>query len=167
MLINVNNPLANNDDVLTVEEQSQIMEGIVLDNLTDSELLDFITDPQEVKENINNQVLTEKSIVRFDRAAKLSRAQKIAIFTIARKKKNPLFKKLLTLWRAERYIEARLAKLYGNQAMQQARRAVADASKRPSTGMKKVIDRAKIKAKRQLNAIGDVKAKAMVNKINF
>ena len=167
MIIGVNTPKGVDPEVLTLEDQSSILEGYMLDSLTDEELLEFISNPQEVNENIRQEILTEKTIVRFDRAAKISRAQKIAIFTIAKQRKDQLFKKLLTLWRMERYIEARLFKKYGTQAMRSARQSVATAARNPSPTMKKVVNRVAMKAKRQINAMKDVKAKTMINKINF
>lgn len=167
MIITVNTPAATDPDVLTIEDQSSILEGYMLDNLTDEEILEFISNPQEVNENIRQEILTEKTIIRFDRAAKISRAQKIAIFTIARQHKDQLFKRLLTLWRMERYIEARLFKKYGNQAMRSARQSVANATRNPSPTMKKVVNRVAMKAKRQINAMKDNKAKTMINRLNF
>ena len=166
MIINVPTPDSVVTDHLSVEEQSSILEGYVMDFLTADELLEFMNDSQEVNDNVRQQILTEKTIIRFDRAAQLSRAQKIAIFSIAKQHKDPLFKKLLTLWRMERYIEARLTKKYGNQAMRKARQSLSAASRKPTKSMKKVVDRAAIKAKRQLNAMKDNDARTMINKIN-
>jgi hypothetical protein len=78
MIIGVNTPTNTEPDVLSIEDQSSILEGYMLDTLTDDEILEFISNPQEVNENVRQEILTEKTIIRFDRAAKISRAQKIA-----------------------------------------------------------------------------------------
>jgi hypothetical protein len=152
---------------LSLESQSLILEGLMLDNLNSEELLEFLCDPSETRDLINGQILTEKSIVRLDRKAKLSKAQKIAIYTIARQKKDPLFRRLLTLWRMERFIDARLFKKYGNPAMRAAKKAMssATANPKPSKTMKKVIDRAVVRQKRRMNAIKDTKANQMLNRV--
>lgn len=163
---NVNLPeIATAEDEITLEVQSQIIEGYMHDSLSSDEIMEFIGDHDEVFENVRNEIVTEKTIVRFDKAAKLSKAKEIAILTVAKEKKDPLFRRLLTLWRAERYIKARLAKKYGIEGMRRARKAMSTASKKPSKIMKKVIDRVAMRAKRDFNALKDVHAKQVVNKL--
>lgn len=167
MILNkVNLPeLASSEEEISLEVQSQIIEGYMQDTLSHDEIMEFISDHDEVFESVRNEIVTEKTIVRFDKAARLSKAKEIAIFTIAKEKKNPLFRKLLSLWRAERFIKARLSKLYGNEATRRARKAISTASKKPTKTMKKVLDRVAIRAKRDINALKDSHARQVVTKI--
>jgi len=136
-------PVADNDDVeLGLESEALIMEAALLENLNPEELDEFISDHNEVNAAYQDEVLLEKSIVRLDRNARLSQAQKVAVFTIAKQKNDPMFRKLLTVWRMERYLEAELFKKYGNQAMRLARQTVSKASKSRSSTVKKVAQRA-------------------------
>jgi hypothetical protein len=153
-------------DELSLDNQSQILEAAMIDNLSQEEILEFSQDHQEVFENVRGEILTEKSIVRFDKAAKLSRAKEIALYQIAKEKKNPLFGKLVTAWRVERYIKAKFNKIYGIEATRRARKALAAAAKKPTKTMKKVIDRVAMRAKRDINALKDTHAKQIVAKLN-
>jgi hypothetical protein len=139
-------PVSENDEI-TMESAALIMESVLLEHLTPDEISAFITDHNEVNAAYQDDVLLEKSIVRLDRAARLSQAQKIATFSIAKERNDPLFKKLVTVWRMERYLEAVLFKKYGSQAMRVARETVSKATSSRSS----VVKRAASKAHSQLN----------------
>lgn len=125
---------------LTTEAMSNIMEAAILDTVTPEEIQAFLENHTEVQTALKEQVLLEKTIVRLDKKARLSRAQKMAVFEIAKQKNDPKFKKLLTIWRMERYLENFLMKKYGNQAMRMARQAMRSGGKSKSNLIKKVAD---------------------------
>jgi hypothetical protein len=139
-------PTEDNDEI-TLESAALIMEAVLLENLTPDEMNAFITDHNEVNAAYQDEVLLEKSVVRLDRQARLSQAQKVATFSIAKERNDPMFKKLLTVWRMERYLEALLYKKYGNQAMRVARQTVSKASASRSS----VVKRAASNVHKQLN----------------
>jgi hypothetical protein len=133
---------------LTIEDQALILEAAMLDCLSPDELQAFVENHTEVQAALRDEVLLEKTIVRLDKQAKLNRAQKTAVFTVAKERNDPLFKKLITVWRLERYLEGTLLKKYGNEGMRRARTAMSKPAKSKSPSVKKVANR----IKNQLNA---------------
>lgn len=134
---------------LSPEAQAFIMETAILESATPEDLEAFLESHLETNAAVNEEVLLEKSIVRLDKQAKISRAQKVAVFTIAKEKNDPQFKKLLTVWRMERFLENALLKKYGNEGYRRARKSVESAGRSKSQMVKKA---AKNVAK-QLNGV--------------
>ena len=81
---------------------------------------------------------TERTIVRFDKAARKSQLKKVAVFAIAKEKKDALFKKLNTVWKIERNLEAKLFQKYGVQADARVRQYIANAKKSKSNMIKNI-----------------------------
>ena len=71
----------------------------------------------------------------------------MAIFTLAKERKDPDFKKLLNVWRIERFLEAKLEKKFGAKAKTKAREVMRNASKSKS----KMVKTATAKAKKMVN----------------
>lgn len=136
-----------NDLEPTMESTQYINEMIMIEGLNEEELEEFLEDGEEVEEAITSGFLQERTIVRLDKKAKLSKARKMAIFTIAKEKNDPKFKKLVKVWKMERFLEAFLEKKYGNEAMRRAKKSVASAKKSKSG----IINKAAEKAKASLN----------------
>jgi hypothetical protein len=130
------------EDELSVEDRSLIMEAALLEAAAPEELQAFLENHNEVNAAIRDEVLLEKTIVRLDKKARLTRAEKVAVFAIAKQKNDIDFKKLMTVWRMERYLEGRLMKKYGAQGMRVARQTMQNASKKSkSPTIKKVTNR--------------------------
>lgn len=127
---------------MSAECQSLIMEGAMLDTMDNTDISMFLENFDEVNAAISEEIVTEKTIVRLDKKAKLSKARKAAIFAIAKEKKDKLFNKLLWCWKLERFIEAKLEKKYGNEATRRAKKAMADAKNSKSNIVQKVADKA-------------------------
>lgn len=137
------NKFGGNDNVeaeVTTEAQSLILECALLDNASPEELGAFLENHNEVQGVLRDNILLEKSIVRLDKKAKLSRAQKMAAFTIAKEKNDVMFKKLLTVWRMERFLEAKLLKKYATPAMSRAKQSMMNAQRAGSGLVKKVAN---------------------------
>ena len=133
-----------NEEALSTEATNYIMEAFIKENFTDDEMSMFLENQTEVDDAVKNGILMERTIVRLDKQAKLSKATKMAVFTIAKEKNDPKFKKLLTVWKMERYLEDYLLKKYGNEASRRAKKAVADSAKKSNaTVIKRVAERAK------------------------
>lgn len=60
-------------------------------------------------------VAMERTIVRFDRAARYKHLTKQAELNAARAKNDPLYRKLVKLWTMERAIEKKIAQKYASQ----------------------------------------------------
>ena len=130
------------NEEMSAECHSLIMEGAMLDTMDNTDISMFLENYDEVNAAISEEVVTEKTIVRLDKKAKLSKAHKAAIFAIAKERKDKLFNKLVWCWKLERFIEAKLEKKYGNEAMRRAKKAMADSKNSKSNVIKKVADKA-------------------------
>ena len=147
MLFNTNGTFDNSFDGVDLEPSkesaSAIMEVVLREGLSENELQEFLENQHEIDTALGEEILTEKTIVRLDKYAKLNQAQKIAVFTIAREKKDVKFKKLLTVWAMERRLENELFKKYGNEALRVAKKQVAKAGKSKSSKIKKAANKLK------------------------
>lgn len=101
-----------------------ITEAAILEGLSAEEAGAVSEDAQLCQDLIKQDIVTERTIVRMDKKAKLSRAFRTAVFTIARRKKDVKFKKLLTIWRMERNLEAYLIKKYRSEALRMAKESL-------------------------------------------
>ena len=136
---------------MTQQDEQLITESVLCDMLSNDELKE-LTETADVCEELKSLgVVTEKTIVRLDKKAKLSRAFKTAVFTIAREKKDPKFKKLLTVWRMERSLEAFLMKKYQAEGMKRAKLAVARLGKGKKDTANGVVAKASKSAKKAAN----------------
>lgn len=128
-----------------------ITEAAICDNLSKEEIMELTESHDVCNELVNMGVVTERTIVRLDKQAKITRAYKTAIFTIAREKKDPLFKKLVTTWRIERTLESKLMKKYHTEAMKRAKASVAKLGSGKKDTKNKVVTKAVNAAKAQFN----------------
>lgn len=132
---------------MTKQDEQLITEAVLCDVLSNDEIHE-LTETADVCEELKSMgVVTEKTIVRLDKKAKLSRAFKTAVFTIAREKKDPKFKKLLTVWKMERALEAYLMKKYQAEAIKRAKLSVARLGKGNKDTKNGVVGKASKKAK--------------------
>ena len=141
------------DEVMQISEESNAMiaEAMISDQLTKDEICELTSCAEACNELKDLGIVTEKTIVRLDKRAKLSRAFQTAVFTIAREKKDPLMKKLLTVWRMERTLESKLATKYRAEATKRARLMVAKAGSAKKDTKSGVIAKAVNGAKKQFN----------------
>lgn len=123
---------------ITTEAMAMIMEAAILDQTSPEELQAFLENHTDVNAAIRDEVLVERTIVRLDKTARINQAHKVAVFTVAREKNDPMFKKLLTVWRMERFLEDKLVKKYGNEGMRRARKSVTKSMNSRSNLVKKV-----------------------------
>ena len=106
----------------TWEGDHIIMEAVLDDmgiELTESEMLDMI----------DQHLLSERSIVKLDKQAKLTHAQKKALMVIAREQNDPIYKKLDKLYKQRRVLLNQLEEKYGSRAMSRVRSAKSKAKK--------------------------------------
>lgn len=128
MLFDNNNGTMGGDAIST-EAMSCIVGAAMCESLTADEIEDFVSDAKATTTAVTEGVLMEKTIVRLDKKARLQSYYKAAIFTIAKENNDRDFKKLLTIWKTERALEAKLEKKYKNEAMKRAKQAMKDAKK--------------------------------------
>lgn len=116
------------DEELTEEEEKKkeendelIAEELIKECLNCEELSEFLQNKTEIDALINQGILSERSIVRLDKYAKLNRYESQAVLAIAREKNDRDFKKLLTIWKMRKFLLNKLNKKYGPQAKTRAR----------------------------------------------
>ena len=72
------NGYESTDDMMSAEESMYMMEA-VMNELSNDELSVFLEDSEAVQDAVNNGILLERTIVRLDKKAKLSKAKKMAL----------------------------------------------------------------------------------------
>lgn len=111
----------NRDDALdmviqeSLEGDQHINEAILEEAgvvLTDSEAYDLISE----------QLLSERSIVRLDKFAKRSLAEKKAVIVLAREANDPLYRKLVTVYKMKKKLISKLVMKYGSRAKSRVRK---------------------------------------------
>lgn len=146
MLFTNQGPTNPNDENFDARTEALILEAALLDMPT-LEVEALLEDTTDIATAISENVVLERTIVRLDKTAKLSKARKMAVFAVAKERNDPKFKKLMTVWKWERFLEAFLDKKYGNEAMRRAKKSVSNSAKSKS----KLVATASKTADRSLN----------------
>lgn len=110
---------------------------VVGDMIGDDEIAVF-KESTDVDIALDECYFTERTIVKFDKAARKSQLKKVAVFAIAKEKKDPLYKKLNTVWKLERNLEAKLYQKYGVQADARVRQYISNAKRSKSSMIKNI-----------------------------
>lgn len=106
------------------DEESQNVDAVINSVATPILISQELND-EEVKEFVEGVdgaiaeaegFITEKTIVKFDKNAKKAQLFEIALAAVAREKKDPLYRKLETVYKMERILKAKLRKKYRSQA---------------------------------------------------
>lgn len=126
------------------EVNALLVECAILDTFSNEEIESLTENTYDLGKAINEDILVERSIVRLDKEAKKNKAYKMAIFQIAKEKNDRDFKKLLTLWKLERFIEAKLEKRYSAQAKQLAKQAMKKSKNTKSKAVGKAVNKANL-----------------------
>ncbi len=139
----------NDDSEMTLESQGIIMNSILTEGLSDDERVSMCENAIELETMLAEEIVTERTIVKLDKKATHNRNFMVALFTIAREKKNRKYGKLVTLWKMEKLIEKDLIKQYGSEANRRAKVMTQKASKSRAMGAKKaagvVMPKTKVK----------------------
>lgn len=120
-----------------------LAEAILTDALNPEELSQLCEDDSQLALLQDENFLSERSIIKFDKAAKLKRAEAQAAIIIAREKKDRDLNKLLRVWKMRRLLLDRIFKKYGNAAKQRAKQMVRKMSNSRSPVAKTAAKRAK------------------------
>ena len=143
MIFDDNGLIINEFDNET-EVNALIIECAILDTFSSEEIESLTENTYDLGKAINEDILVERSIVRLDKEAKRNKAYKMAIFQVAKEKNDRDFRKLLTLWKLERFIEAKLEKRYGAQAKQLAKQAMKKSKNTKSKAVGKAVNKANL-----------------------
>lgn len=105
------------------EHDAMIAEAFLQDVLGRGALMEqFLS--EDASNFVKLGILSEKSIVRLDKYAKLSKAESQAVFAIAKEHNDRDYKKLVTIWKMRKILIGKLEKKYANQARQRAKQMV-------------------------------------------
>ena len=143
MIFDDNGLIINEFDNET-EVNALLVECAILDTFSNEEIESLTENTYDLGKAINEDILVERSIVRLDKEAKKNKAYKMAIFQVAKEKGDRDFKKLLTLWKLERFIEAKLEKRYSAQAKQLAKQAMKKSKNSKSKAVGKAVNKANL-----------------------
>jgi hypothetical protein len=138
------NGLIINEFSNETEVNALIIECAILDTFSSEEIESLTENTYDLGKAVNEDVLVERSIVRLDKEAKKNKAYKMAIFQVAKEKGDRDFKKLLTLWKLERFIEKKLEKRYSAQAKQLAKQAMKKSKNTKSKAVGKAVNKANL-----------------------
>lgn len=127
---------------MTLLSEQLILEAAIAEYATPEEVNEILESHSIVNGLLEMEAVSEKTLVRLDKNARISQTQKIAVFTIAKEKNDPDFRKLLTVWRMERNLEQKLFKKYGNEGLRRAKATVQKNYKQRGNAFVKVTDKA-------------------------
>lgn len=124
------------------EASSMVIECALMDTFSNEEINDLLENNMyDLDKACNEGVLCERTIVRLDKRAKKTKAEKMAEFQIAKEKNDRDFKKLLTIWKLERFLEEKIHKRYGAQAKTLAKKKLKEAKNTKSKAVKKASEK--------------------------
>lgn len=124
---------------LTPEEDQRVDDRIntvatpllIAGSLSDEEIKEF-TESVDSDIVVSEGLMTERTIVRFDKNARRAQLYEVAVASIAREKKDPLYRKLETVYKMERILKAKLRKKYNAEATRKVKEYIARAKKSKS-----------------------------------
>ena len=105
---------------------------LIQDELKSEEAIEDFVESVDSDIAVSEGFLTEKTIVRFDKNAKKAQLYEVAVAACAREHKDPLYKKLETVYKMERVIKAKLRKKYHAEATKKVKEYLARAKKSKS-----------------------------------
>lgn len=108
----------------TMESEHILNEVMIMEAAQSIGLEGIAGDVDELGSLLESGAVTEATVVRLDKTARISQLQKAAVFTIAKEKRDPHYKKLVTVWRMERMLEEKLMRKYGAEGKRRAKKHV-------------------------------------------
>lgn len=109
------------EDEFTEELEKVVKEAFILMETKSSEVEQF-KNSQERKDLEEEGVVTERTIVKLDKKAKLAQLEKIAILQLAKEAGDKYFKKFVTWKKTEKMLEEKMSQKYGAKAQAIARK---------------------------------------------
>ena len=107
---------------------------------SDEEMEEF-AESVEADIAIGESFFTERTIVKFDKVARRAQLNKVAVLAIEKEKKDPMYKKLVTLWAMEKRIEKVLSEKYASQAKARTNEYLKRAKMSKSKTVKKAVSK--------------------------
>ena len=115
------------DDVINAVATPLMLNG----ELSEAEINEFV-ESVDSDIAIAEGLLTERTIVKFDKNAKRAQLYEVAVAACAREHNDPDFRKLQTVYKMERILKKKLRKKYNSQAQKKVKEYLARAKKSKS-----------------------------------
>lgn len=119
-----------------------LAEAIICNTLNSEELAKLCEDTAELDILLNESIIQEKTVIKFDKQAKMKRAEAQAALIIAREKNDRDFNKLLRVWKMRKLLLTRIYDRYKSQAKTRAKEIVRRMGMSKSKTVKKAAKRA-------------------------
>lgn len=91
---------------------------------------------------ISEGFFTERTIVKFDKNARLAQLRRVSALALAKNANDPLWKKLNKVWKMERMLESKIYSKYKSKADQRARKLYANLKKSKSKTLSSAAQKA-------------------------
>lgn len=137
-----------NTEPLTPDQEREV--DTFMDTVATPLLIESVYSMEEIEEFVESVesdiavgegLLTERTIVKFDKNAKRAQLYETAVAAVARAKNDPLYKKLQTVYKLERILKAKLRKKYNAEANRKVKEWMSRAKKSKSGFLSKIISK--------------------------
>lgn len=125
------------------ENDSLIIESAIVQSHTPEEIEEMLDNGELDTAIYDEGILSEKTIIRMDKVGKKNRAKKQAIYAIAKEKNDKHYRRLVTVWKMRRMLEAKLEKKYGQRAEKRAKEMMKLARSSKSKPVRKAAEKSK------------------------
>ena len=112
---------------------------LLKDELNSEDAVKEFTESMDYDMAIAEGFMTERTIVRFDKKARKAQLYEVAVRACAREKHDPLYKKLMTIEKMKRVIEAKLRVKYNAPAQKKVKEYIQRAQKSKSGVLSRLI----------------------------
>ena len=141
------NQLASGDSTVLENIETEVVSESDMASLLAVALEDTCTDEEleELSEAVKagTVVLTpveERSIVKLDKKAKKERAYRLALYQVAKEANDQNYAKLVTLWKAEKVLIAKIEKKYHSKAVSRMKQMAKEAKDSKSDKVRKAAN---------------------------
>ena len=137
-----------NTEPLTPDQEREV--DTFMDTVATPLLIESVYSMEEIEEFVESVesdiavgegLLTERTIVKFDKNAKRAQLYETAVAAVARAKNDPLYKKLQTVYKLERILKAKLRKKYNAEANRKVKEWMARAKKSKSGFLSRIVSK--------------------------
>lgn len=139
----------DSDEELTPDESQRVDDTmntvatpiLIQDELNDEESVREFVESVDSDIAVAEGFLTERTIIKFDKNAKKAQLYEVAVAACAREKKDPLYKKLETVYKMERILKGKLRKKYNSSAQKKVKEYLARAKKSKSSIISRIANK--------------------------
>ena len=134
----VGDDLTPEEDRRVDDTMNAVATPLLVNDLDESSFNEF-TESADLDMAVAEGFLTERTIIKFDKNAKKAQLYEVAVAAVAREKKDPLFRKLQTVYKMERILKAKLRKKYDAAARRKVKEYLQRAGKSKSGFLANIV----------------------------